>query len=232
MHVHDSFSFCPFSFCGPRRFAEPNKGNGGSTDKYQWTQTLQDVQVTVPLPPGSTAKSVVCKIMEKKITLGLKQKPAEEILSGEFFAPVVADESLWQFDSDECAVQLYLEKVNKMEWWSCVLKGEYRYHHDSASAKMNLRRKGRGVAEMEELVCLVASRGCCCCFFLRLDRRCRSGYEQSRAGELQAERSRRGDAVNGRKNDVRPEAETDGPAHERRVQDVRKVQSRTSRARL
>lgn len=31
-------------------------GNGGTTDRYRWTQALGDLMVIVPLPPGTKTK--------------------------------------------------------------------------------------------------------------------------------------------------------------------------------
>ena len=51
---HVSPSSClPLNECNMLVAAE---GNGGRTDKYVWTQTLSELTVTVPLPPGTKAK--------------------------------------------------------------------------------------------------------------------------------------------------------------------------------
>ena len=45
-------------------------GNGGSTDRYSWSQTLDDLQVALPLPTGTRAKDIVCDIKAKAIKAG------------------------------------------------------------------------------------------------------------------------------------------------------------------
>ena len=36
--------------------------NGDSTDKYDWSQTIQEVTVQIPVPPGTTSKMMDIKI--------------------------------------------------------------------------------------------------------------------------------------------------------------------------
>ncbi len=40
--------------------AEPNDGNGADMDSYSWTQSLKDVVVNVPVPPGTKGRD--CKV--------------------------------------------------------------------------------------------------------------------------------------------------------------------------
>ena len=47
--------------------------NGGICDKYRWTQTLQDLQVTVPVPKGTKAKMMNIVIAKKKILVQVRR---------------------------------------------------------------------------------------------------------------------------------------------------------------
>lgn len=99
----------------------PNTGNGANLEKYSWTQTLSEVTVTIPLPPGTNKRSIVCDIKKTSLKAGLKGQP--HVLAGEFFAPVRVDDSVWQIE-DTRVLSISLTKQNQMEWWSCVVKGE------------------------------------------------------------------------------------------------------------
>ena len=46
----------------------PNVGNGGETEKYVWTQTLQDVEVRVAVPPGTKSKQVKCEFTKDRFS--------------------------------------------------------------------------------------------------------------------------------------------------------------------
>lgn len=70
-HAHSSSSWADPEGAG----AEPNEGNGGTTDTYSWVQTLQDVSVNVPLPAGTKAKMMDVVIKKKALKVGLKGQP-------------------------------------------------------------------------------------------------------------------------------------------------------------
>merc|ERR1719240_1010231 len=58
----------------------PPPGNGGKTEKYVWTQTLEAAEVHVPVRPGVKAKQVICDIGTESLRVGIKGE--ELILSG------------------------------------------------------------------------------------------------------------------------------------------------------
>jgi hypothetical protein len=82
-------------------------GNGGRTEKYAWTQTLQEVSVSIPVPAGVTSKMLSVKIQSKSIEVGIKG--GATIVSGALHAAVQLDECLWLLDKN--CVELTLSKV-------------------------------------------------------------------------------------------------------------------------
>lgn len=50
-------------------------GNGGRTERYEWTQTLQELSVVVKVPEGSRSRDVVCDISKSKLRVGIKGQP-------------------------------------------------------------------------------------------------------------------------------------------------------------
>jgi len=45
------------------------------TPQYSWTQTLSDVQVSIPVPAGTRGRDINFKLEPNRITLGIKGQP-------------------------------------------------------------------------------------------------------------------------------------------------------------
>ena len=100
----------------------PNSGNGANYENYSFTQTLEEVEIRVPLNVDFKVKSRDCKvsILEKKITVGLKNQAP--IVDGEIHAKILTDEAMWMLDTN--SIVITFEKFNKVEWWPTVFKGD------------------------------------------------------------------------------------------------------------
>merc|ERR550519_3164344 len=94
---------------------KPNAGNGADLPNYKWTQSLEEIELRVPLPMAVKARDVVVNLAKKSLKLGLKGHPL--IIDGEFEANIKVEESAWVLE-DKRALVLSIEKVNKMSWWS------------------------------------------------------------------------------------------------------------------
>ncbi|TKY74098.1 BOBBER 1 [Spatholobus suberectus] len=99
----------------------PNKGNGLDLEKYSWTQTLQEVNVNVPVPNGTKSRFVICEIKKNHLKVGLKGQPP--IIEGELYQPVKPDDCYWSIE-DQNALSILLTKHDQMEWWKCLVKGD------------------------------------------------------------------------------------------------------------
>ncbi|KAF5792266.1 putative CS domain, HSP20-like chaperone, NudC family [Helianthus annuus] len=99
----------------------PNKGNGLDMENYSWIQSLQEVNVTIPVPPGTKSRFVECEIKKNRIKVGLKGQPP--ILEGELYKSVKTDDSFWSLE-DQKAIAILLTKQDQMEWWKFLVKGE------------------------------------------------------------------------------------------------------------
>eukprot|EP00306_Pavlova_sp_CCMP459_P023170 CAMPEP_0185546166 /NCGR_PEP_ID=MMETSP1381-20130426/5288_1 /TAXON_ID=298111 /ORGANISM="Pavlova sp., Strain CCMP459" /LENGTH=306 /DNA_ID=CAMNT_0028158577 /DNA_START=45 /DNA_END=965 /DNA_ORIENTATION=- len=105
---------------------EENKGakpinNGGVTDRYRWTQTLQDLNVFIPVPEGTVSKQ--CAVSWTNTTLKVGLKGQDPIIVGDLFARVKGDEVFWTLE-DKKVINVTLYKSNGMEWWKSVIVGD------------------------------------------------------------------------------------------------------------
>ncbi|XP_071711474.1 protein BOBBER 1-like [Rutidosis leptorrhynchoides] len=99
----------------------PNKGNGQDMENYSWVQSLQEVNVTIPVPPGTPSRAIVCDIKKNHLKVGLKGQPP--ILQGDLYKSVKVDDSFWSLE-DKKAISILLTKQDQMDWWKCLVKGE------------------------------------------------------------------------------------------------------------
>ncbi|KAK9896102.1 CS-domain-containing protein [Cystobasidium minutum MCA 4210] len=86
---------------------------------YRWKQTLQDVTVSVPVPPGTRSRDLIVDIKKTKLKVGLKGK--EPIMDDDLCKEVKIDDSTWTLD-DQKEITISLEKVNQATWWENVVK--------------------------------------------------------------------------------------------------------------
>ncbi len=76
----------------------PNSGNGGQTDTYRWTQTLEELTVYVPMPDDIVSKQLDVVIKSTHLKIGLKgQTP---IIDGELHKKIKSGDSLWTLEKD------------------------------------------------------------------------------------------------------------------------------------
>ncbi|PIC40389.1 hypothetical protein B9Z55_011748 [Caenorhabditis nigoni] len=99
---------------------KPNSGNGADLARYQWTQTLQEVECRIPINVGFAIKSrdVVVKIEKTSVSVGLKNQAP--VVEGKLANAVKVENCNWVIENGK-AIVLSLEKVNDMEWWNRFL---------------------------------------------------------------------------------------------------------------
>ncbi|CAG0884826.1 unnamed protein product [Darwinula stevensoni] len=98
---------------------KPNAGNGCDLPHCRWTQTLSELEIRVPLKTAVRSRDLVVEIGKKHLKLGLKGHPP--VIDGELHKEIKVEECTWVLE-DTRNLLLTLEKVNKMEWWSQLVK--------------------------------------------------------------------------------------------------------------
>lgn len=99
---------------------KPNAGNGADYENYSWTQTLEEIELRIPFNVSFPIKSrdLVISLEKKHLKAGLKGHPP--IIDGELQHDIKVEESTWTIE-DRKVVQIAIQKVNKMEWWSKIV---------------------------------------------------------------------------------------------------------------
>jgi len=99
---------------------EPNEGNGCNMENYQWTQTLQEVEIKFPFNTKFDLKSrdIIVNIAKKWLKVGLKGQPL--LIDGELCAEIKLEDSVWVLQ-DGKNVLITLEKINQMNWWDRLI---------------------------------------------------------------------------------------------------------------
>ncbi|XP_030755164.1 nuclear migration protein nudC [Sitophilus oryzae] len=102
---------------------KPNKGNGCDLERYKWTQTLQDIELRVPLEINFRAKQkdLVVNLAKKHLTCGVKGQPP--IIDDDLQHEIKLEESTWVIE-DGKVLLFNLEKVNKMNWWGKLVQSD------------------------------------------------------------------------------------------------------------
>lgn len=125
------------------RFTDEGKqypvGNGGSTKKFRWTQTLEEVTVIVAPPQGTRGKDMSVTIKSGSISVKMKatsdsaptntnttsddddNEEPRTILDGNLTDKIKPDESTWSMEGG--VLLLTLQKARKT-WWDSVMVGD------------------------------------------------------------------------------------------------------------
>jgi hypothetical protein len=101
-------------------------GNGGSTKRYTWTQTIDETSVLVALPEGTKGKDVSVTIKPLSVSVQLKEPLNGEttprtLLEGDLVEKIRTEESTWSLEGG--VLVLTLDKLKKT-WWETVIVGD------------------------------------------------------------------------------------------------------------
>lgn len=90
---------------------------------YKWTQTIRDVDVTIPVPGNLKGRDMDVVLTKDKIKVAVKGQ--EPIIEGTFPHPIQTDESSWTLETTPTPpgkeIAIHLDKINKMNWWAHVV---------------------------------------------------------------------------------------------------------------
>lgn len=99
-------------------------GNGGTTDKYVWTQTLQEMTMNIPIESDVKSKEIKVAISVTHLTVYIR---GDKYIDADFPEKVNVDDSLWTIESEtgQRMINIAIQKFSgQMHWWDCALKGD------------------------------------------------------------------------------------------------------------
>ena len=95
-------------------------GNGGTTDKYVWTQTLSELSVCLPLVDNTRARDL--NVVISKNHLKIAYKKGDTLVNDALSKSIIVDDSFWTIE--DSTLVLTLQKLNQMEWWPSPCAGD------------------------------------------------------------------------------------------------------------
>ena len=93
--------------------------NGAENEKYNWSQSISEVTVQVPLPEGTNSKMLDVKIASKKLFVKIKGADTA-IIDGELSEKCKVEDSLWSVE-DKKYLNITLEKAYEAIWKTVIL---------------------------------------------------------------------------------------------------------------
>jgi HSP20 family molecular chaperone IbpA len=115
-------------------------GNGGSTKRYKWTQSLDECSVLVGVPEGFKAKDLDVCITANSISVASKKPlPGEDsprdFVEGMLVDKIRADESTWSLEGG--VLVLTLDKLKKT-YWETVIDGDEKIDTSLVDSKHHI----------------------------------------------------------------------------------------------
>jgi len=91
--------------------------NGAKTAKYNWSQSIMNVDIQIPVPEGTNARQLLVVLKTKHISIKLKNSNPDEpaLLEGELCEKIKTEDSFWSVDEKRFLV-LNLEKASETIW--------------------------------------------------------------------------------------------------------------------
>lgn len=104
-------------------WAAPNKANGLDLDKYSWGQSLQEVTINIPVPPGTKSRLIACEIKKNHLKVGLKgQPPIIDVSSWSFIHSII---TLWYLSIHFDRSPIYMNMLSTNPIYSHLCRGNF-----------------------------------------------------------------------------------------------------------
>ncbi|KAF6226984.1 hypothetical protein HO133_008425 [Letharia lupina] len=87
---------------------------------YKWTQTIQDLDITISVASNLRGKDIVVDMTKTKLKVGVKGQ--EAFIDGPLPYEIHPSESTWTLEPTSSGkdISIHLDKANKQQWWASV----------------------------------------------------------------------------------------------------------------
>lgn len=105
--------------------AKPNNRNGADTENYNWGQTLDTVDISIPMDKSVRVKDLEIVLGVKKVRVAMKDG-SKVFIDGEWEENINSEDSFWTMETEEGqkVVSMSLTKMpNQDKWWESLIKG-------------------------------------------------------------------------------------------------------------
>eukprot|EP01041_Mallomonas_annulata_P003825 gene3825-7622_t len=107
----------------------------GTTDKYRWTQSDQEIEMFVAVEKCTKGRDVLLDILSSGIVLSVS---GHVLLDGDFFNEVVPSDCNWQLDDDDDKRVVWITLTKKTstkpkDYWPCILSSDENHVGKSKS---------------------------------------------------------------------------------------------------
>mmetsp|Transcript_1182 Transcript_1182/g.2164 ORF Transcript_1182/g.2164 Transcript_1182/m.2164 type:complete len:196 (-) Transcript_1182:43-630(-) len=93
--------------------------NGDATDKYNWSQSISEVTLQIPVPKGTKSRDLLVKIHPKKLFIQLKSQ-SEPLIDGELAEKVKVEDSFWSVEDNQFII-ITFEKAYEAIWKTIIV---------------------------------------------------------------------------------------------------------------
>ena len=93
--------------------------NGDSCEKYDWSQSINEVTLQIPIPEGTTSKQMEIVIKAKHLYVKIKGQD-QPLIDGELQEKVKIDDSFWTVE-DKKYINITFEKAYEAIWKTIIL---------------------------------------------------------------------------------------------------------------
>ncbi|KIW98896.1 uncharacterized protein Z519_00559 [Cladophialophora bantiana CBS 173.52] len=89
---------------------------------YKWTQTLEEAEISVPIPGNLKARDLIVELKKTHIRVAIKGQ--EPIIDGDFPHPIQTDDSTWVLSTKPDGnkeILVTIAKARGSNWWAHIV---------------------------------------------------------------------------------------------------------------